>query len=151
VSDFPSGPPDRDRRLRAALPWLVGSLLVLTVAIVGGLGAAYLVANMRAVPTPAAVITPTPRPSATPSPSPTPSLTPSPVVTPTVPLITASPTPSPSPLTHTVVRGESLSIIAAEYGVTVEAIIELNQLQNPNVIVPGQQLLIPAPEPPADQ
>jgi LysM repeat protein len=44
-------------------------------------------------------------------------------------------------------RGESLSLIAAEYGVTADAIIELNELENPNVIVPGQELLIPQAPP----
>ena len=44
---------------------------------------------------------------------------------------------------HIVQSGESLSMIAAQYGVTVEAILAANSLDDPNTIVVGQELLIP--------
>jgi len=45
---------------------------------------------------------------------------------------------------HVVVRGESLNRIASAYGTTAASITRANSLGNPDVIIPGQQLLIPA-------
>jgi LysM repeat protein len=66
-----------------------------------------------------------------------------------VPVVLPSPTSSPAaaPIEHTVVAGESLSVIAEQYGVTVEAIVEANELANPDQIVIGQVLVIPQPAP----
>jgi LysM repeat protein len=47
------------------------------------------------------------------------------------------------PITHVVRWGETLSALAARYGTTVQAILELNGLANPNHIESGQQLHIP--------
>jgi LysM repeat protein len=47
---------------------------------------------------------------------------------------------------HVVQSGESLSMIAADYGVSVEAIMASNSLDDPNTIVVGQELLIPPAE-----
>jgi LysM repeat protein len=77
---------------------------------------------------PAATATPTPRlPTATPTPRP-------PTSTPTV-----------EPVVHTVEDGETLSRIAQNYGVTVEAIMEANGLTDPDRIIAGQTLIIPVP------
>lgn len=45
--------------------------------------------------------------------------------------------------THVVQQGESLNSIALRYGTTVEAIVQANNLPNPNFIYPGQVLRIP--------
>ncbi len=45
-------------------------------------------------------------------------------------------------ITYTVKRGNTLSQIAAAYGVTVAHIVELNNIQNPNLIYPGEKLRI---------
>jgi LysM repeat protein len=45
--------------------------------------------------------------------------------------------------THTVATGETLSQIAARYGVSMETIMDLNGLDNADAIVVGQQLVIP--------
>lgn len=45
-------------------------------------------------------------------------------------------------LTYTVVPGDTLSSIAKRHGVPLSAIIELNQIQNPNLIRPGQTFKI---------
>ena len=45
-------------------------------------------------------------------------------------------------ITYTVQRGNTLSQIANSYGVTVSQIVEINQIQNPNLIFPGQKLRI---------
>ncbi len=44
---------------------------------------------------------------------------------------------------HVVQWGETLSIIAARYGVTVNAIVSANGISNPNYIYAGQSLVIP--------
>lgn len=87
----------------------------------------------------------TPLPTATaPLPTPTVEVTEVPAAT---ALPTTAPTaePSPTPRVHTIQPGENLTKIAETYGVTVEAILTLNGLTNPNQIVAGEQILIPSP------
>jgi LysM repeat protein len=48
---------------------------------------------------------------------------------------------------HVVQPGDSLSTIAAKYGVPMEAIAKANEIQDPNVIKIGQKLVIPGPTP----
>jgi LysM repeat protein len=50
---------------------------------------------------------------------------------------------SNAPAIHVVKTGETLSMIAQRYGVTVAAIISANNLANPNRVQAGQQLRIP--------
>lgn len=45
-------------------------------------------------------------------------------------------------ITYTVQRGNTLSQIARAYGVTVSHIVEMNNIQNPNLIYPGEKLRI---------
>lgn len=45
-------------------------------------------------------------------------------------------------ITYTVKRGDTLSKIANVYGVTVTHIVEINNIQNPNLIYPGEKLRI---------
>jgi LysM repeat protein len=47
------------------------------------------------------------------------------------------------PITHVVQQGETLSIIAKQYNVTVDAIVKLNNIADANLIKVGQKLLIP--------
>ena len=60
-------------------------------------------------------------------------------------LIPVSCQPQPPKCTkiHVVQRGEYLKLIAARYGTTWQAISNLNNLRNPNLIYPGQRLTIP--------
>ena len=52
---------------------------------------------------------------------------------------------------HLVERGENLSVIAARYGTTVAAIVQANNIANPNLIYVGQRLTIPsAVQPPPE-
>jgi LysM repeat protein len=46
-------------------------------------------------------------------------------------------------VTHVVEAGETLGLIASIYGTTVDAIVEANQLENPNYVYIGQELTIP--------
>jgi len=116
--------------------------------------------------TPAPSVTATPTPTATPAKSPTPSQTPTPSksVTPTAtptatPVKTATPTPTPgktasptptaaptpttgSTRTYTVVSGDTLTKIAARFGVTNNAIKLANGMTT-DVVRLGQKLIIP--------
>jgi LysM repeat protein/Tol biopolymer transport system component len=51
---------------------------------------------------------------------------------------------------HVVQWGETLSLIASRYGVTVEAILVANGLADPNFIYVGQRLVIPTPGSPGE-
>jgi LysM repeat protein len=79
---------------------------------------------------------------------------PSPTPTPTelVELVPATPSPTAPPVItpavpevryHTVQAGETAWDIAAQYGVTLEALVTANELADPNRLEPGQRLVIP--------
>lgn len=107
--------------------------------------AAAVVETPQITPEPTAAPTPAPpTPSPAPTPSPSPSPTPSPTPTPTP---TATPEPEPTPIIHVVEKGETVRSIAYDYGVAWRAIVELNELENPNLIRVGEELLIPVAEP----
>lgn len=113
---------------------------------------------------PAALVyaTATPVPSPTSAPEPLPTDTPLPPTEPPAPTGTSAPAPvepspaapadvptaapSATPVLYTVQQGDYLSLIAAQYGVTVEAIVAANGITNPNVIEVGQVLEIPRTE-----
>ncbi len=64
---------------------------------------------------------------------------------------TQAPAPAPAPqqptgeATHIVQRGESLAIIAAQYGTTYIVLAEMNGIANPDALNVGQVLRVPAP------
>ena len=59
------------------------------------------------------------------------------------PIVDETPGPTPTPTVHIVEPGEALSLIAERYGVSIQAILQVNHLDDPDNIVAGQQLLIP--------
>lgn len=137
--------PSPNALARAALPWVVATVVVLAIAVTTGFLVAYLVASGRAVDAPGVgIASPTPRrtpvvslapgetPDATPTIQPRRTPTPAPVIT-----------PEPSPFVHVVARLETLRYIAGLYCTTVDAILEVNDIANPNRIQVGQELLIP--------
>jgi LysM repeat protein len=68
------------------------------------------------------------------SPTPTPAATPTP----------APPSPTPAPArTYVVQEGDTLGAIAAAYGVSIEALMTANGIQDSDVILIGQELVIP--------
>ncbi|MBA3450022.1 MAG: LysM peptidoglycan-binding domain-containing protein [Chloroflexia bacterium] len=78
--------------------------------------------------------------------------TPSPVPAPTLAVVTATPGPPPAPTPRAeqryVVRdGDTLSGIAAQFGVSEDAILEENPLSDPDRLLVGQELVIPAAAP----
>ena len=85
--------------------------------------------------------------------TPTPAGELTPYLTSTAPLVVTpgktaavSPLPSPSatPRTHTIKKGETVSGIALLYGVTIDAILAANPNLNPNLMVVGATLVVPA-------
>jgi LysM repeat protein len=64
-----------------------------------------------------------------------------PVATPTHTPITP---PTPAPTTYTVKAGDTLSGIAGLFGVSVDDIVRVNNITDPNVLSEGQVLNIPA-------
>jgi len=122
---------------------LVGVFVFITYSVL-----VALVVSLLEAPAPLPTPTRTPVPTFTPTgiPQPTPILMPTRLAT-TTPTLTTAPTPTPTPSTrsHTVQVGETLASIAEKYGLTVEAIVELNELDNPNVLEVGQELMIPRP------
>jgi LysM repeat protein len=56
-----------------------------------------------------------------------------------------------APATYVVKPGEHLGSIASSHGTTVEAIVAANRLANPNFVVAGSRLVLPAPPAPAPQ
>ncbi len=94
-----------------------------------------------------AVATATINASASTTRSPSPSSVPSASSAPTaVPSPTATPWPEPSQTIHVVKAGESLTSIAALYGVTPQAIQHANKIKDPNLIHVGQKLIVPQPQ-----
>ena len=77
--------------------------------------------------------------------SPTPIMTLPPTPAPTVPLLPSPvlPTPTPGPLLYTIQEGDTLFSIALAHGVTLDELIEANGLSDPNLIHPGQTIIIP--------
>ena len=74
-----------------------------------------------------------------------------PTVTPTATRATAErkptptvfvPTITPLPLTHIVEEGEVLGLIAEQYGTTVEALLQANNMEDSDLISVGQELVI---------
>ena len=80
-----------------------------------------------------------------PAATPTPALTRPPL--PTATTASARPTASPTPLIHVVQAGDSMSAIALQYDVPIEAIVAANNIEDANVIHVGQKLIIPGPSP----
>jgi LysM repeat protein len=55
----------------------------------------------------------------------------------------SSPRPSARPAFYIVQSGDSLGSIAARFGTTVQRLMSLNHISNPNRIVVGQKILLP--------
>jgi len=120
-----------------------------TLLVVGAAGAALSTRGFGLV---TADSVPTPEPSAAPVGNATAKPTPSPTAIPTVRASVSvatptprapTPTPRSTPLTYVAQKGDSLSTIAARFGVTVQALMAANGLANPNLVNVGQVLVIP--------
>jgi LysM repeat protein len=126
--------------------------LALTTALIGLVAWVQTSMIPATPPPPVSIVLPTQTtPSPTPPPEyyqplnsstviPTATATPKPTVAPT-----RKPTPTPRPLFkfHVVQAGETLISIAAEYGISTEALLAANDIRDPSNLEVGQQLLIP--------
>ncbi len=104
-------------------PWV--GVVVLIILLSAGL--ALLVLSIRGTET-VPIPTPSP-PSASAEPS-----------TPTSP---PAPSPTPGPLLYTIQEGDTLFSIAAAHGISLEELVAANGLADPNLIRPGDVLVIP--------
>lgn len=86
--------------------------------------------------------TPTATPSRTPTPTPSPTRTPTPTRTAT-PTLSPTVTPTAVQITYVVQPGDTLFSIALRFGVAVDALMEANDITDPNAIFSGMELLIP--------
>jgi LysM repeat protein len=151
--------------------WSIIAILVLLNYLVFSQLIVFVVESTKPEPTPTRTPKPTFTATFTPSPIPPtpPTPTPGPLPTPTATLVvppTDTPTPEGGPTstpppeatatpvpvetrtgrtTHVVQPGENLAQIAQRYGVSVEAIVQANGLEDPSFIYTGQNLIIPAP------
>lgn len=64
----------------------------------------------------------------------------------TPPAATTTPTVTPTPIIHVVQEGETLLSIAFDYGVSVQALQTVNDIENPQFLQVGQRLIIPTGE-----
>ena len=62
---------------------------------------------------------------------------------PATPAPTPTPTPEPTPILHTLQGGDTLIGLAQKYGVSVQAIQEINGITDPRGLLIGQQIIIP--------
>jgi LysM repeat protein len=71
--------------------------------------------------------------------------TPAPTATasPTVPPATSTPPPTATLQVYLVQPGDTLTRIADRFGVSMETLIDANNLANPNQLLPGDRLIIP--------
>jgi LysM repeat protein len=131
--------PSRVALTGASVVLLVGAAAAAASTHGFGLLPANSVLTVRATDRPSP--TPTPLASASPTTSPTPATTATPTATPRA--ATPSPAAHPTPRTYVVQSGDSLSSIAARFGVTVRALAAANNLDPNKVINIGQVLIIP--------
>jgi LysM repeat protein len=101
------------------------------------------VASPSPSPTPTVVPSATARATASPSASPTPSAEPSGTPTASATPVPATPAPPPAQQTYVVQEGDTLALIAQQFGTTVEALQAANGIEDPNEIVIGDVLVIP--------
>lgn len=94
------------------------------------------------------MVTPQSSPTLTPEPTSdlirtTPTLAPNIYLTPIPPTPTFTPSPTPTPVIHVVQQGDTLFGISIEYGVSVDALVSVNGLDENAFLRIGQALVIP--------
>ena len=147
VPPLPEGALARPRRRSPVVSVLVG-LLILVVVGAGGFGIGMLLPLLLPLPAGNAAVASAVPTGAGPSATPGASAGTSPGTAASAsasPPSSAAPSPAATPLIYVVKRGDQLGRIARSFGVTLAALEAANGITNPNLIVPGQKLVIPAP------
>ena len=98
------------------------------------------------VPTPAAAALSTETATATTTALPTATRRATFTPVPATPSNTATPTVTPTPVIYTIVKGDTLLVIARQFGVSVSAIQSANGIDDPRRLRIGQELIIPPKE-----
>jgi LysM repeat protein len=77
-----------------------------------------------------------------------PTASPTPSVAASTPSPSPTPVPEPTPQIYVIKSGDTLSAIAREFNVSLDALLAANEdrISNPNRIVVGQEIVIPPPE-----
>ena len=129
---------------RNNIRWLGWAALALIAVLAGPALAGCAAQPPAPPPTLAALPTYTPYPTYTPPPTytPLPTYTPQPTLLPPTDTPAPTPTPTATPVIYTVQRGDWATVIAKKFGVTLQALLTANNITNPNLIEPGQQLFI---------
>lgn len=126
-------------RRQLALVIILNAVISLTIAV----AVVWVVEQRRPDPeTLAALVTPLTAPVVAPTFTPTPAgvTSPPPAQEQTTPI--ATPAPGAEEI-HVVQAGDSLLAIAGRYGVSMQAIMDANNLTNPDFVFSGQRLVIP--------
>jgi LysM repeat protein len=63
-----------------------------------------------------------------------------------IPTVTSTIQPSPTPVTYMIRAGDTLSDIAVKLGVSIDALMDANDLTDPNALSAGQVLIVPVYE-----
>ena len=100
--------------------------------------------RILAPPTPTAIVFGPPTATDTPQPTATRRATFTPV--PATPSDTPTPTVSPTPVIYVIKQGDTLLVIARQFGVTVEEIQEVNGISDPRRLRIDQEIIIPTKE-----
>ena len=116
-----------------------------TVVAVGAVAGLFFLSGCGQVITLIPTSTPVPEPVGTFSPPSSPTPVPTATPAPFTPPPTATMTATPEPTIYLVAPGDTLAGIAEQYGVTVAALQEENNILDPRTLRQGQQLVIPFP------
>lgn len=125
----------RGSRCGSITPWHLVILVLLASLILAGCGRILQPPTATPVVLRAATRTDTPPPTATRRATFTP--------VPATPSDTPTPTVTPTPIIYVIKKGDTLLVIARQYGVTVDAIQEVNGITDPRRLSIGQEIIIP--------
>ncbi|MFE2410852.1 LysM peptidoglycan-binding domain-containing protein [Kitasatospora sp. NPDC059408] len=142
--DAPAPQPPATRTITVRRGMTLGGIAVaLGTTVAGLLSLNPQIDNPNRITEGQQITVPAASPTAAPAtPAPEPSQNPAPVEP--TPTETPQPTPAPGAATHTVVAGDTLSAIAARYGVGLDAVVNANpQIADPDRIEVGQVISLP--------